>query len=272
MKAYRFLPLLAAPVLLGLTACDDIAENDRIIPVDRIESDRVVLLQEFSGQRCRNCPDGAEAIHNILNEYPDNVVAVSMQPAGTTFSGPYRGSDLTSEQATFMYDFYGRPTEFPYAIINGNLDLSEESNRKNYNVWATMTIMAMLDAPVMTLEVESSYDPATRTVTATYSAEAQEELYDDLKVVVWLTEDGVVGAQDVHGRPVMDYVTNHLLRASLTGEDGVSIGSYFKIGQVAEGTVSTVIADNWNADNCHVMAYVYRTSDKYVLQAAKTKH
>ncbi len=269
MKAYRFLPLLALPALAALTACDDVAEDDRIIPVDRIESDRVVLLQEFSGQRCRNCPDGADAIHSILAEYPDNVVAVSMHPAGTTFSGPYRGTDITCDEATYMYDFYNRPTEFPYAIVNGNLDISEESNRKNYNVWATMTIMAMLQAPEMSLEVEATYDAATRTVTATYSAEALEELYDGHNIMVWLTENDIVAAQDVHGRPVNDYVSNHILRASFNGEAGESIGSDFLIGQKAEGSVSLVLDEKWVPENCEVVAYVYRPSDKYVLQAAK---
>ena len=58
MKKY-ILPLLAS---LALSACDYIAEDERLIEVEAAQAKRVVLLEDFTGQLCVNCPLGTEVI------------------------------------------------------------------------------------------------------------------------------------------------------------------------------------------------------------------
>ncbi len=265
MKHQNITALLSAPLLLaGFVSCDKVDEDDRIIPVEKVESQRVVLLQEFSGQQCRNCPGGADAIHDILSIYPDNVVAVSMHPAGTPNSGPFLGTNTNSEIATEMYDFYGRPNEFPSAIING----TEFSI--NPSKWFEMCLTQMVLIPEISVTVEASAsageDPV---ITAKYAVEYNEPIYDNLNIVVWLIENDIVAAQNVYGKPTRDYVHQHLLRASFAEDvEGISLGSSFKIGETSEGSLSLTPDKSWNLENCQVVAYVYRTSDKYVEQAA----
>lgn len=40
----------------SLTACDDIKESDRYIEVPAAKVERTVLLEDFTGQNCTNCP------------------------------------------------------------------------------------------------------------------------------------------------------------------------------------------------------------------------
>ncbi len=47
---------------MGFTACDNIDEDDRFIPVERPHSEKTVLIEEFTGARCVNCPDGAAVV------------------------------------------------------------------------------------------------------------------------------------------------------------------------------------------------------------------
>ncbi|MDE7160984.1 MAG: Omp28-related outer membrane protein [Muribaculaceae bacterium] len=267
MRLHNIPALLAAPLLLaGFASCDTVDENDRIIPVEKIESQRVVLVQEFSGQNCRNCPGGADAIHDILSVYPENVVAVGMHPSGTPNSGPMFGTNTTSEIATEMYDFYGRPAEFPCAIING----TEFSI--NPSKWFELTLSQMVLAPEITLTVEAaaSGQGEEKKIEAKYSVEYNERIFDNLNIVVWLTESNVVAAQNVYGDRVRDYVHNHLLRASFCENvEGVNLGDSFKIGETSEGSLTLTPDKAWNLENCEVIAYVYRTSDHYVPQAAK---
>ena len=54
----RLLYIVIAAVLL--VGCDVIGENDRFIPVDVKVGERIVLLEEFTGFRCVNCPLAAE--------------------------------------------------------------------------------------------------------------------------------------------------------------------------------------------------------------------
>lgn len=265
MRLQNISALLSAPLILaGFVSCDTVAEDDRIIPVEKVESQRVVLLQEFSGQNCRNCPGGSDAIHDILSVYPDNVVAVAMHPKGTPNSGPLLRTDTTSEIATEMYDFYGRPAEFPCGIINGN------EFSINPNKWFELCLTQMVLPPEVTVSVEASgkagEDPS---VTAKYSIVYNEPIYDDLNVIVWLIENDVVAAQNVYGDRVPRYVHQHLLRASFTEKvEGIALGNSFKIGESSEGTLTLAPQQAWNLENCEVVAYVYRSSDNYVYQAA----
>lgn len=272
MKLHKIMTALAAPALLAsMVSCDDIAEDDRIKPVDKIVSDRVVLVQEFSGMMCSNCPLGADAIHSMIKAYPENIVAVGMHPEGVTFTRPLRGLDLTSKIATYMYDFYGRPTEFPQAVFNGDV----EEMSKNYALWPAEAIKRLLDAPILKIDLDATYSegatdelPEGRVVTANYTVEFQEETTENLNLCVWLVENDIVGGQtQPNGRPIYDYVHQHVLRASLTEDAGKNLGGSFKIDQKAEGSVQISIDPKWKPENCQIVAYVYNTADKSVKQA-----
>ena len=72
-------------------ACDDVAEDDRFIYVEPAEVAKRVLLEDFTGQRCINCPEASELIERLQEEYgADNVIAV----------GIYGGINGTSSNGT----------------------------------------------------------------------------------------------------------------------------------------------------------------------------
>lgn len=65
-------------------ACSNIDEDDRFIEVEPVEVAKRVLIEDFTGQRCINCPKASEVIENLQKEYgADNVIAVAIH------SGPY---------------------------------------------------------------------------------------------------------------------------------------------------------------------------------------
>ena len=55
-------------ILLLLTACSNIGEDERLIYVKPEPAKRVVLLEDFTGQRCVNCPKGTEVIEQLQQE------------------------------------------------------------------------------------------------------------------------------------------------------------------------------------------------------------
>ena len=55
--------------LAVLTACDNVDENERFSgPVD-ITPKKNVLIEDFTGQRCLNCPLAADAVHAMQATY-----------------------------------------------------------------------------------------------------------------------------------------------------------------------------------------------------------
>ena len=54
-----------------LTACSQIDEGERLIYVEPTEAQRVVLVEDFTGQKCVNCPNATNVLHEILEAYGD---------------------------------------------------------------------------------------------------------------------------------------------------------------------------------------------------------
>ena len=75
---------MAAMMAVG---CDEVDENDRLIYVKPQAVGRNVLIEDFTGQRCVNCPNASEEIARLQREYgADTVIAVGIH------SGPFSKS------------------------------------------------------------------------------------------------------------------------------------------------------------------------------------
>lgn len=69
---------------LSLMACSNIDEDDRFIEVEPVEVAKRVLIEDFTGQRCVNCPNASEMIESLQEQYgAENVIAVGIH------SGPF---------------------------------------------------------------------------------------------------------------------------------------------------------------------------------------
>ncbi|MDE6786784.1 MAG: Omp28-related outer membrane protein, partial [Muribaculaceae bacterium] len=63
------------------------------------------------------------------------------------------------------------------------------------------------------------------------------------------------------------YEHNHVLRASLNGDWGEELGKSFVDGEKKEGTASMTLKEDWVAENCDVVVFVYGDDNKEVEQA-----
>ena len=73
---YKWLFLIL--VLLGFCACEEVDEADRFTgPVEFVPK-KNVLIEDFTGQRCLNCPLAANAVHAMQATYgAEHVIAVA---------------------------------------------------------------------------------------------------------------------------------------------------------------------------------------------------
>ena len=51
-----------AAASIGIIGCNDIDSDERFIELPPIEGNRVVLLEDYTGQSCPNCPEGHRVI------------------------------------------------------------------------------------------------------------------------------------------------------------------------------------------------------------------
>lgn len=272
MKAYHL--TIGLIVLAGITAgCDNISEDERYIKVEKpvIDNPRNLLIMEFTGNSCLNCPTGAAVVEQIKeDENPGRVISVGLHPYGSHFTEPVQTihtpthmQDLRSQAATALFEYY-QPSGFPAAVFNGLRSSMSGSTAD----WVQRASEALTAMTYVSLSASSGYDEETRSLTVDYDVEFLDDINRKLYITVWLVENKIMGTQTMpNGRPNFNYEHNHVLRASLNGNWGQELGSSFTEGSTIHGQAGMTLNEEWVADNCDVVVYVYRDDNKEVEQA-----
>ena len=79
MKNIIYTTLLAACALLGLAACSNVDEDERLVFVKPEVQGRNILIEDFTGQNCVNCPKATNIIEQLQKEYgADTIIAVAI--------------------------------------------------------------------------------------------------------------------------------------------------------------------------------------------------
>lgn len=242
--------LLSAVVAVALSGCNDIDDDERFIPLPPIEGNRVVLLEDYTGQSCPNCPEGHRVIHQLEQQYPGKVVAVSIH--GGEFAIPVSNPTYVGLKPEFgdaMCADRGIDV-FPSGIVDGSVPTLHTG-------WATAVYNALQRPALCEIEVtDLSYDDATRRLDGSVSLLPGKSVEGALGI--WILEDGIVARQyNVNGDHTWDrkYVHDYVLRGYATSTvwgDHVSLGR-------EEETVrnfSVAIDPAWNPENISVVAFV----------------
>ncbi|MCD8282235.1 MAG: Omp28 family outer membrane lipoprotein [Prevotella sp.] len=258
--SHYYIPALAAAVIAVVTAaCSNIDEDERFIYVQPAEVAKHVLIEDFTGQACTNCPTAMDIIRDIQEQYgEDNVIAVGIYggPNGSSTSG--RMYPLTTETGNYYSNKYGVSTQ-PAALID------RHGLTSNYTSWLTDVTQYIQNTSPLIMSVASEYDEQTRTATLSVSALAAGTINATLQV--WLTEDGVTDWQNLpDGSRDTEYTHNHVFRMAVNDVDGEAYN--IEEGETDERTFTAAIDDDWAAENMSFVAIVAGSSG--VIQVEKT--
>lgn len=253
----------------SFTACNIIDENDRYIEVENNDTpqERIqrVLIEEFTGRTCVNCPDGAAIIHDMIAYYGEQVVAIgyhagNMAPPAV---GPFAGQDFQTA-AGDEYNTVFAPQAYPAAMVNRTANDGVMASTKK-ELWMTYVIAELAKTAVCELTPTCVYDEATRTATITTEVEAWENMPANVNLQVQLAESGIVGAQLISTGMLTDYEHNHVFRGPVNGTWGETITS-LPAGEKKSYTHTVTLDETWVAENCSVIVFAYDNTTQRVLQ------
>ncbi len=257
---------LVATSAWGLTSCDKVDEDDRLIYVAPASVSGHVLIEDFTGQSCINCPAASAVIAELQETYGhENVIAVGL------YSGPFgrntKGTlfPLTTETGNYYYDGRGIEAQ-PCATIN--------RGAASYNTaeWATAVRDALQKTSTVTLDAVSEAGPVANgyVIDVTYGS---LETHPDSKLNVWVVEDNVISWQLLPGSQTdREYVHNHVFRTALSALDGDAIS--LVANEEGKATYKLDLSEvdsegEWNAENLSVV--VFATNIDGVLQVISEK-
>lgn len=257
--------ILSALGILALASCDNIAEDNRFVDADFTLTDRVVLLTDFTGMRCVNCPDAAVITNSIATNYPDNFIVVAMHPKGHGFVPEGTTPDLGREDAMKYLQAMGgsNSTGLPTGVVD--FTRIGSSYLLDRTTWMANVIKRATIAPDCLIELtHTATDERNHTINVKLSP--RETLSQNVSLVLWLIESGMVGIQSSHNGTINDYVHNHALRECLNGLWGDELG---RIAEPTEKEYKITVAENYVPANCAVVAVLVDTDTHEVVQAGE---
>ena len=258
--------LLFILLSFALVGCQVIPMDERLIETPLVIPNDVHphVLIEFTGFRCVNCPLATEQAHELQQMYGDQLIVVAMHPASNPFTqGTY---DYTCPAADTYYRFMGGTATTPFPTGNIDMVKYESDYLIDYTTWSARLKERIIETNDIRLGVTATRDAQSDDIMISTTAFAGKKI--DVDLLLWLTEDSIVGAQMMpDGTADMEYTHNHVLRATDT-----PWGKSLSLSALPiHDTTALHLPDRCNAAHCHIIALTIDPYTKEVLNATQTK-
>jgi len=270
MRKISSIIILLLGACLLFTGCDTIDESDRLIDAPQPEAVKNVLLVDFTGQRCPNCPAAAEIAKNLKTQYGDNLVVVAIHGGNLAVYPTPTAIGLKTEVGDAYNTFFGID-----AHPTGGIDWVTFS--ANPSTWADPVRNRMeVESPV-DLTLEKVYDEDTRKLTVSANIRGVEAT-SGIKLLLWLTESKIIALQYLpNGGRDANYEHNHVFRDTMNGQWGVGDdpADPSKDMSVLIGEEKTIVSEiytideKWVTENMTIVGFLYNSSTKEVLQVTE---
>ena len=278
----KYLILLSS--ILIITSCD-VEEGPFITDYNAyINPDKKVLIEDFTGHLCPNCPNAARELDAITDIYPGQIIGMAMH-VSTSFARPYPAS-----APNFQYDFrtkWGNEIDESFGISSIGLPRGmvnrigfPENHKIGKDEWASSV------ANELKKEIDFKIYISSDSIDISITSEAQKNINGDYSLVVCLTESNIINWQKDGQNNVEDYIHKHVLRTVLM-DQSLSTSASYNSGQQIEKIIDYDLvsleqfnidyslntaeegngnAGGWNANNMSVIAYIYNNITKEILQ------
>ena len=238
---------------------------------------RRILLEEFTGHTCPNCPKGADIAEEIKTLFPDDFLSVAVHN-----SGPFSVPNVSNPAHPYPSDFRTETgkkllTKFLIPSFPGGMLNRTQINGKypvDYFRWKQKVTALLNDpdyvAPRFKLYLKGTYnnEPKNQSVRIKYKVEALQSQTGNFAIAAYLAESHIIAPQTDSRLPdsyVPDYEHNHVLRVGFPGDgDGKTVFKAPTKGEVFEATqesqyLFTKIDETWVAGNMKIIVFVYNS-------------
>ena len=253
-------------------------------------TNRNVVIEDFTGHRCPNCPAAGWVAKGIEDSNPERVFVASIHagPSGLagfqkTASDCGQASNPLNEFCTIFYCDEG----ITYGQTLGGLGVGfignpqGNLNRINFTGsdmfqfstdWASKTnqILAENDLKV-NIQAKSNYYPETNGLFLHTETEFLADLSGgQYNMTVYLLENEIEDFQDSLGVHVEEYKHHSVLRGCIDGLAwGRTVNSDYTVGSKTYLEYSYKLPDGKTNEDYHLLVYVYDVANYEILQVVK---
>jgi hypothetical protein len=239
--------------------------------------ERIVLIEEFTGKGCTNCPKGSRELENLISIFQDQLVVVSIHAGffADPSEFPLGQYDLRTDEGEAIYSMLGPNFGYPAGVVNRRK--FNNSFQHGANVWAGFITQESAIEPQVEFSLSREFNTTTRHLHLILEGRAKVDIPEETRVSVMIAESGIVDAQDDSESPlpngiVPDYVHKHVLRDMLTAFDGQVLAPALIAGEEFTVEFHYDVPSDWVAAECNVIAFIALNAgsgDITVLQAGE---
>ncbi len=276
--------------LMFSVACDKISEEDYLqatnivadtsffsdttVVVEALDGTRHVLIEDYTGHTCGNCPEAAEKAKEIHDQNPEHTVVMAVHAgffAKPKASGAYSTDYRTTEGEALDAFFGNSGAGNPNGMINRS-GYPGQTQVKQFGSWSVLVNEELAKPVAVKLSTKVLYKDSTRTLRVNTRSTFLSDYPRPTRIVVHITEDSLVNWQKDYRLPsgqqdIENYVHRHMLRATLNGQFGESLTAAAATnGQVASAYFNYEIPEKFNVEHCSVVVAIMDAETYEVIQ------
>jgi hypothetical protein len=286
MKLKRIFFLLLPVAGLLITSCTKLDAPyvsirhgsivDTIINWDTVNPVKKVLLEDYTGHKCVNCPEAAIIAENLKGLYGGKLIILAVH-AGF-YATPGASGDFTADYTTPAGNEWN--TEFGITSNPNGL-----VNRKDFGsgrvlakeVWGTSVSQLISQDPDAFIVIKNEYDTSTRKLNTVVYTKFINALPGTYRLSLVVAEDSLRSPQknnnpDIGPTPTWyDYLFMNVMRGGLNGTWGDVLTTAVNPVYTYMGKFFYNLKPAWNASNCWLYAIVFREDTKEIIQVDRKK-
>ena len=229
---------------------------------------KMVLIKDFTGARCVNCPAAAEYAHNLQHQLDEDHIFIMSVHAGFLAQPMGQFPNFLTDEGTEWYNNHDSNPLFTVdhvALTDGNSLKVEQID--------TPVVTALDEEQSFEIVIGRQFDPTSRQLQVNIQAVSLTDRDGHFFITACLVEDNIVGWQIIPGGTDKEYVFHNVFRGTLNGAYGESFENHHvDSDDTFSFSYNTEINADYNADECYVVVYVYdRNQGDKILQTAVKK-
>jgi hypothetical protein len=230
-----------------------------------------ILIEDYTGHLCGNCPPAAEKITELKDLYGDRLLSMAV----------HSGSFAITQIPPYTYDFRtpeGNELDAYFGVSNagnpnGMINRITYAGGKiaSWGSWAghVSDIVVQNKFPDAGIKIENTYTAADTTLKIKVKTCFLNDLPGTYKMCVYLLEDSVQNWQKWYfhvPEDIPDYWHHHVLRGSANGTWGDLLTPSTR-ESIIEKNYSMPVKNEYRAAYCKVLVFIYDDATKEILQA-----
>ncbi|WMX15161.1 MULTISPECIES: Omp28-related outer membrane protein [unclassified Aureispira] len=163
-------------------SCNNVL-TEYITGINNNSSPKKILLEEFTGTWCGYCIDGAVIMENLVAQHGSNLIPVAIHDGDSMeFNDGLRTAFSVAAYPSGMIDRKNSTSGTTYT--------QEPSGRGS---WSSLVSNQLNSFTPVDVDIQHSWNPNTRVINATVSANYSDNSAGDARIVLMVVEDSLTG-------------------------------------------------------------------------------